>query len=41
MQEAIFAYEQHKAGKSAKQIRAAIERGDFQQVDLTKVASIR
>jgi hypothetical protein len=41
MQEAIFAYQQQKAGKSVKQIRAAIERGEFQQVDLSKVASIR
>lgn len=40
MQEAIFAYQQQHAGKSAKDIRAAIERGEFQTVDLDKVASI-
>lgn len=41
MQEAIFAYQQQKAGRSAKEIRAAIERGDFQSIDLTRVSEVR
>ena len=34
MKEAVFAYQQQKAGKGVKEIRTAIERGDFQNVDL-------
>jgi bacterial/archaeal transporter family protein len=36
MKEAIFAYEQTKKGKTPAQIRAAIEHGDWQDVDLEK-----
>jgi hypothetical protein len=38
MKEGVYAYQQHKLGKSATQIRAGIERGDWQQVDLEKAA---
>ena len=34
MKEAVFAYQQTKKGKTPAQIRAAIERGDFETVDL-------
>lgn len=34
MKEAVFAYEQTKKGKTPAQIRTAIERGEFQTVDL-------
>ncbi|MBV8207232.1 MAG: hypothetical protein JO041_10600 [Acidobacteria bacterium] len=40
MQEAIFAYQQHKAGKTAREIREAIERGDYEKVDLDKVSAL-
>jgi hypothetical protein len=36
LREGLYAYEQTKKGKTAAQIRAAIEHGDWQQVDLTK-----
>ena len=36
MKEAVFAYEQTKKGQTAVQIRTAIERGDWQNVDLEK-----
>ncbi len=39
MQEALFAAEQTRKGKTAKQIRAAVIRGDYQQVDLRKITS--
>lgn len=39
MQEALFAAEQTRKGKTPKQIRQAIIRGDFQQVDLRKITS--
>jgi len=34
MKEVIYAYQQTKKGKTPAQIRAAIERGDFESVDL-------
>ncbi len=34
MREAVFAYEQTKLGKKPAEIRAAIERGEWQNVDL-------
>src|SRR5579859_67908 len=36
MREAIYSYEQTRKGKTAAQIRAGIERGEWQQVDMTK-----
>jgi hypothetical protein len=36
MREAIYSYEQSRQGKTAAQIRAGIERGEWQQVDMTK-----
>ena len=36
MREAIYAYEQSHKGKTAAQIRAGIERGEWQQVDMSK-----
>lgn len=36
IREAIYSYEQSHQGKSAAQIRAGIERGEWQQVDMTK-----
>jgi hypothetical protein len=36
MREAIYSYEQSHHGKNAAQIRAGIERGEWQQVDMTK-----
>ena len=36
MREAIYSYEQSHKGKSAAQIRAGIERGEWQQVDMSK-----
>jgi hypothetical protein len=38
MKEAVYAYQQTKAGKTPTQIRAGIERGDWQDVDLLKAA---
>jgi hypothetical protein len=38
MKEGVFAYQQTKLGKTPTQIRAAIERGEWQQVDLEKAA---
>ncbi len=40
MKELYFAYEQNKKGKSAAQIRAAIEKGQWENVDLETAASI-
>jgi hypothetical protein len=34
MKEAVFAYQQTKKGKTPAQIRAAIERGEWQAIDL-------
>lgn len=36
MREAVYSYEQSRQGKSAAQIRAGIERGEWHQVDMTK-----
>jgi hypothetical protein len=36
IREAIYSYEQSRQGKNAAQIRAGIERGEWQQVDMTK-----
>jgi hypothetical protein len=36
MREAIYAYEQSHKGKTAAEIRAGIERGEWQQVDMSK-----
>jgi hypothetical protein len=36
MREAIYSYEQSRQGRTAGQIRAGIERGEWQQVDMTK-----
>lgn len=41
MQEALYAGDQTRKGKTAKQIRTAIIRGDYQQVDLNAVTSAR
>jgi hypothetical protein len=38
MKEAIYAYEQTKKGRTPVQIRAGIERGEWQDVDLEKAA---
>jgi hypothetical protein len=38
MQEAVYAYEQTKKGRTPAQIRAGIERGEWQSVDLPKAA---
>ena len=40
MKEAFYAYKMHKKGKSAAQIRAGIMRGEWQDIDLEKAASI-
>jgi Protein of unknown function with PCYCGC motif len=39
IREGLYVYEQSRKGKSAAQIRAGIERGDWQEVDLAKYAS--
>ena len=36
IREAVYSYEQSRQGKTAAQIRAGIERGEWQQVDMTK-----
>jgi Protein of unknown function with PCYCGC motif len=36
MREAVYSYEQSKKGKTAAQIREGIERGEWQQVDMSK-----
>jgi len=38
MKEGVYAYQQTKLGKTPTQIRAGIERGEWQQVDLEKAA---
>jgi hypothetical protein len=38
MREAVYAYEQTKIGKTPAQIRAGVERGEWQNVDLEKAA---
>lgn len=39
LREALYTYEQSRKGKSAPQIRAGIERGEWQQVDVSKYQS--
>ena len=41
MAEALYAYQMTKKGATPKQIRAGIERGDFQSIDLQKVGDIQ
>jgi hypothetical protein len=36
MKETVYAYHQTKLGRTPTQIRAGIERGDWQDVDLEK-----
>lgn len=38
MKEGVYSYQQTKLGRTPTQIRAGIERGDWQQVDLEKAA---
>ena len=38
MKETVYAYQQTKLGKSPSQIRAGIERGDWQAIDLEKAS---
>jgi hypothetical protein len=39
LKEAYYSYAEHKKGKTAKQIRAGIIRGEWKQVDLQSAAS--
>jgi len=39
LKELYYTYEQHKVGKTAKQIRAGIIAGEWRQVDLEKAAT--
>lgn len=38
MEEAVYAYQETKKGKTPAQIRAGIERGEYQTIDLLKAA---
>lgn len=38
MQEAVYAYQQTKKGQTPAQIRAGIERGEWQSIDLAKAS---
>lgn len=40
LKELYYSYQMHKEGKTAKQIRAGIIRGDWKQVDLSTAADI-
>jgi hypothetical protein len=40
LKEVYYSYQQHKAGKTAKQIRENIIRGEWKQIDLQSAASI-
>lgn len=40
LKELYFAYEETKAGKTPAQIRAAIEKGDWEKIDLNTAAQI-
>lgn len=40
MKEAFYAYQMHKKGQSAAQIRAGIIRGEWEKIDLEKAASV-
>ena len=41
MAELFYAYQMTKKGATPKQIRAGIEHGDFQSIDLQKVGDIQ
>jgi hypothetical protein len=41
MKELYYSYLEHKKGKTAKQIRAGIIKGDWKQIDLQSAASIQ
>ena len=41
MKELYYAYQMHKLGKTAKQIRTGIIKGDWKQIDLAEAASIQ
>jgi len=41
MQEELYAYKQFKVGKSAKQIREGIIKGDYKSIDLEKVPATK
>jgi hypothetical protein len=38
MREAVYAYQQTMKGQTPAQIRAGIERGDYQTIDLLKAS---
>jgi hypothetical protein len=38
MKETVYAYQQTKLGRTPTQIRAGIERGEWQEIDLDKAA---
>jgi len=40
MKEVVYSYAEHKRGKTAKQIRAAIIKGEWKQVNLESSASV-
>jgi hypothetical protein len=40
LKELYYSYQQHKAGKTAAQIRAGIIKGDWRQIDLESAAAI-
>ncbi len=40
LKEVYYSYQQHKAGKTATQIRAGIIKGEYKQIDLETAASI-
>jgi hypothetical protein len=40
IKEAFYSYEQTQKKKTAAQIRAGIERGEWQQVDISKYQSV-
>jgi hypothetical protein len=40
LKELYYTYTEHKKGKTAKQIRAGIIKGEWKQVDLQSAASI-
>jgi hypothetical protein len=40
LKELYYSYQQHKAGKTATQIRAGIEKGDWKAIDLDSAAAI-
>jgi hypothetical protein len=40
LKELYYSYQQHKAGKTATQIRAGITKGEWRQIDLNSAATI-